>query len=93
MDSDTYASPPLSVWQTTVLSQSDLEQLKRKKERIEAHTFSEGLLWTQGSPCDRSCPGNSKKLFEESCQTDTYVVSTYTEQWVYNCSNSTIYLP
>lgn len=44
MDSDTYASPPLSVWQTTVLSQSDLEQLKRKKERIEAHTFSEGLL-------------------------------------------------
>lgn len=50
MDSDTYASPHLSIWQITIVSQSDLGWLSHKGERTEAHAFSVGLLCTQGGP-------------------------------------------
>lgn len=66
MDSDTYASPHLSIWQITVISHSDLGWLNHKRERTEAHAFSVGCLWTQGNPRGRSVPGNSKTLSQKN---------------------------
>ena len=66
VDSLSVRAPLLGIWQITIVSQSNLAWLKCKGERTAAHSFSVGLLWTQGVPMSDLPLGTSRSALRRT---------------------------